>query len=147
MASVWSLTRLAMISGVTRSFLARLIAESIRSGYGDLVEVEPTHGLLDRAKPVGLVVDGEPAIDTDQREYVRKSRAHKLWNVPTQTLDFEAIASIRSPHLTGRFVREGERARMFRPAIPCWSRLATRRVITRVLPDPAPARTKRGPSM
>src|SRR5271157_1414481 len=75
---------------------------------------------------------------------MRNSRAQKPWNVPTQTLEFGTRASIRwriSP--AALFVKV--MARTLSGAIPECSRWATRRVMTRVLPDPAPARTKRGP--
>ena len=96
---------------------------------------------------VVLVVDGEVRVDADERAYLRSRRAQKPWNVPTQTRELRHEGLDALAHLAGRLVGEGQGEDLVRPGCPTDSRWATRRVMTRVLPEPAPARTRSGPSM
>src|SRR5688572_16419880 len=77
--------------------------------------------------------------------YWRKSRAPRLWKVLTQTRLPGTSCSTRC-RISPAALLVKVIARMLPARTPCWSRYATRRVMTRVLPEPAPARTRSGPS-
>ncbi len=65
--------------------------------------------------------------------------------MPTRTRELGTRASIRS-RISPAALLVKVRARILSLEIPVERRWATRRVITRVLPEPAPASTKSGPS-
>ena len=105
--------------GLTRSFLARLMAASIRSGVtAGSSRSSRSIAVLDGAEPVGLVVDREAAIDARPAgRSCRSSRAQRPWKVPTQTPESGASASIRS-RISPAALLVKVMARMFSPAIP-----------------------------
>ena len=121
----WICRGVADFSGRATSFIARLTTASWSS------ESKTT-------KPVGT-----PASSGKRR----RSRTPHAWNVPTKERGRSVPRSARDAllHLARGLVRErdGDDASC---GTPCATSHARRRVRTRVFPDPAPARTRSGPS-
>ena len=95
--------------GLTRSFLALLMAASTRSGVSPgVVAGELVHDFLDGPQPVGLVVDREsgvephePGVDSQQPGAEAVEGAHPDARVGNERLDPLA-------HLAGGLVGEGD---------------------------------------
>src|SRR5579862_4326854 len=75
----------------------------------------------------------------------RKMRAQRLWNVHAR-IDLCVRCRMRR-RISSAALLVNVTARISEAGTPKSRRWATRKVTTRVLPDPAPAKTRRGPSM
>ena len=99
-----------MAAGLTSSFLARLIADSTRSGVQPASSQPITSiTLLTTREPVGLVVDRKVGVDSDQRRVLpQHPRAEAMKRAdPDPRLWRQGIDALA--HLAGGLVGEGQR--------------------------------------
>ena len=132
-----------------RFFAWLMRASAARGGDQLVVDVQVAHRLLDGGCLVGRIVDDEVAREPDLRRLApQQPRAHRVERRDPHAPAVRAQqARDARAHFLGGLVGEGDREHLLVAANPPPMRYAMRNAMTRVLPEPAPARMSSGPSV